>query len=193
MAAIETVQPVKRFVAVLWSEPAGLECAVRLLIDAWGALDHAGPDHGFDVTDYYADEMGGSLRRRLFAFDPLMPPESLVDAKLLCNDLEARLASNGRRRVNLDTGYLDHNKVVLASVKYAGQKIYLARGIYADLVARFKQGRYQPFEWTFPDFRDGRYDQELVAIRQRYLAQLRDRRGNAVPDKGTGDGRRNTT
>jgi hypothetical protein len=165
-------------VAVLWSDPARLECAARLLVDLWGALDQVGPDHEFDVTDYYADEMGGSLRRRLLAFEQLMPPGSLVDAKLLCNDLEVRLARDGRRSVNLDAGYLDHNKVVLASVKYAGQKIYLDRGIYADLVARFKQGRYQPFEWTFPDFRDGRYDQELAAMRQRYLAQLSERRGH---------------
>jgi hypothetical protein len=47
--------------------------------------------------------------------------------------------------------------------------------VYADLIARYRAGRYQPFEWTFPDFRDGRYDQELSTIRRTYLAQLRNR------------------
>jgi hypothetical protein len=56
-------------------------------------------------------------------------------------------------------------------VKAAGQKIYLTTGIYADLIARYAQGRYQPFAWTFPDFKDGRYDAELAELRAAYLRQ----------------------
>ena len=61
-------------------------------------------------------------------------------------------------------------------MKYGGQKIYLGAGIYADLIARYEGGRYRPFAWTFPDFRDGRYDPELAALRQSYKVQLRARR-----------------
>ena len=81
------------------------------------------------------------------------------------------------RTVNCDAGYLDHNKVVLASAKEAGQKVYLDKGIYADLAGRYKNGAYRPFEWSFPDFKDGRYDKELLAIRALYLKQLRAWRG----------------
>ena len=62
---------------------------------------------------------------------------------------------------------------MLASLKAAGQKIYLARGVYADLVGRYGRGRYRPFEWTLPDVSARRYDEELAAIRERYLEQLR--------------------
>jgi hypothetical protein len=78
---------------------------------------------------------------------------------------------NGRL-VNLDVGYLDLNKIVLASFKGAGQKIYLGGGAWADMTARYRGGRYQPFEWTFPDFRNGRYDEEFKTIRKILREQL---------------------
>jgi hypothetical protein len=95
----------------------------------------------------------------------------LAAAKIACIAIESALSQYAKRRVNLDIGYLDHNKLVLASVKSAGQKIYLREGIYADLVARYAEGRYQPFPWTFPDFEDGRYDTELHTLRELYLRQ----------------------
>jgi hypothetical protein len=173
--------PVKLFVAILWSDASILPDTVRRLEEAWGPVDFVGPDRPFDLTDYYLAEMGPGLQRRLLAFEQLVSPETICAAKLFCFVLEKALSRDGRRRVNLDAGYLDHNKVVLASFKKAGQKIYLEEGIYADLVARYKAGRYQPFEWTFPDFKAGRYDAELAAIRRQYLEQLR---GRSSPNNG---------
>ncbi len=173
MAEPKLPEPVKQVVAVLWSDPTSRDRAVESMVQWWGPIDFTGPDHPFDATDSYRDEMGERLCRRLVAFSDLVPPETLADAKRRCNALEAELADGGRRRVNLDVGYLDHNKLVLASVKPAGQKIHLGSGFYAELVARWKAGRYQPFEWAFPDFMDGRYDPELTTIRERYLEQLR--------------------
>jgi hypothetical protein len=179
MAKPGPVDPVKLFVAILWSDAGALEGALEELQTRWGRVDVTGGDHPFDVTPYYEDEMGCGLIRRLISFDALVSPETLPEAKLACNEIEDRFARGKGRRVNLDVGYLDHNKIVLASAKCAGQKIYLGAGIYADLVARYREGRYQPFEWTFPDFRDGRYDHDLVQIRRIYLNQLRVHRGTA--------------
>lgn len=184
MAPPQIVVPVKLFVAVLWTDAAQLAGAFERMCDAWGPLDFTGPDHLFDATDYYDVEMGGRPQRRLAAFERLVPPESLRAIKLHSNAIEDELAGEaavlratgspaGGRRVNLDVGYLDHAKVVLGSLKPAGQKIHLGDGVYADLVGRYRDGRYQPFEWTFPDFRDGRYDPDLAAMRRRYLEQLR--------------------
>jgi hypothetical protein len=173
MAEPQPVDPVKLIVGVLWSSPDVLPPTMAEVVAKWGKIDFEGPDRPFDMTDYYAAEMGTGLRRRLISLQTLIPPEHLRQAKLVCNEIERRLAGTAGRRVNLDIGYLDRSKVVLASVKYAGQKIHLGDGVYADLIARYRVGRYQPFEWTFPDFRDGRYDQELSTIRRTYLIQLR--------------------
>ena len=163
MACCQPPLPVKYFVAILFRTPDALAAAKQELTAVWGGFDFEGEDHLFDVTDYYAPEMGTPLYRRLVVFGRLMLPTEIVAMKLRCNEIEQRLALNAKRIVNLDAGYLDHNKVVLASAKEAGQKIYLDQGIYADFVGRYKAGRYQPFDWTFPDFRDGRYDKEPVS------------------------------
>jgi hypothetical protein len=180
MAAVQPPPPVKYFIAVLYADSVMLDNAMHGFVSSWGSIDFEGNDHEFDVTDFYEPEMGKPLFRRILAFSTLAAPTMLVDMKLACNEMEKMLSSDGRRTVNCDAGYLDHNKVVLASAKEAGQKIYLDKGIYADFAGRYKDGRYQSFEWSFPDFRDGRYDTELLAIRRLYLKQVRLLRSSRV-------------
>ena len=163
-------------VALLWADAPSRDAALEQLEIRRGAIDFSGADHPFDVTDYYVAEMGPSLQRRLVSFSKMIPPESLPEVKLACNRIEEQLARRGRRQVNLDAGYLDHSKVVLASMKFAGQKIHLGQGVYADLMSRYRKGRYRPLEWAFPDFRDGRYDRDLTRIRELYMAGRKERR-----------------
>ncbi len=173
MAAPQRADPVKLVVPALWADRDAFERARDAMVDSWGAVDFEGVDHAFDVTGFYEPEMGRDLQRRLLAFERLIAPETLPALKLEANRIEDELAAGGRRVVNLDVGYLDHHKLVLASAKPAGQKIYLGDGIWADIMFRYRGGRLEPFEWTFPDFRDGRYESELLSIRARYLDQLR--------------------
>jgi len=173
LAQPQPVEPVKYFVAALWSRADALQSACTELATAWGGIDFTGADHPFETTGYYEKEMGCDLRRRILSFRELQSPQMLAEAKHRSNRIEDRLAQGTGRPVNLDIGYLDHNKIVLGSFKGAGQKIYLGEGVWADMVARYGAGRYRPFEWTFPDFRDGRYDAEFGQIRRAYLEQLR--------------------
>jgi hypothetical protein len=173
MEIVQSPSFVKLFVAVLYKDVQWLNHARDQFITLWGTIDYEGMDHVFDVTDYYESEMGTLLLRRLVSFEKLVDPMIIVDMKIACNAIENRLAENGKRRINCDAGYLDHNKVLLASAKEAGQKVYLGKGIYADLAGRYKAGKYQPFEWSFPDFKDGRYEKELLEIRAKYLTQVR--------------------
>ena len=173
MAQPEEPLPVKYFIAVLFPEAGKLMQVKKELASRWGVIDFEGQDHPFDATDYYQPEMGAPLYRKLLSFERLYTPALIVPMKLECNDIEASFSRDGKRTVNLDAGYLDHNKFILASAKEAGQKVYLDRGIYADLSGRYREGKYRPFEWSFPDFKDGRYDGELLAIRNLYMQQVK--------------------
>jgi hypothetical protein len=161
--------PVKLFVATLHagtlSEPKSR------LEERLGSLDYESPIYPFDCTDYYAAEMGTGLSRILCSFERLISPGDIADVKLFTNQVERDLAIDGKRVVNLDPGYLDYTKVVLASTKFGGQKVYLRDGIYADIVLLYEKSAFKPFAWVFPDFKSGRYDAALLEIRRRYHAQ----------------------
>ncbi len=174
MDTLPAPEPVKLFIAALFSPGPALDAAISMATSRWGSLDYQSKDQPFDVTDYYESEMRPGLLRRIVTFDRLVSPQILPRAKHECIEIESAHRADGKRRVNFDVGYLDHNKIVLASTKPAGQKIYLADGIWADIQGRYAKGRYAPFDWTFPDFADGRYDEDLALIRAAYLEQLRD-------------------
>jgi len=167
--------PVKLFAALLWSEAEALAAARSRLAERFGAIDFEGPPHPFEETNYYEAEMGAGLRRSFLAFEMLISPDDLAEAKLAAIAIEEALRGPAGRRANIDPGYFDLHKTVLASVKYGAMKVYLGRGIYADIVCRYSRGKLQHVDWTFQDFRDGRYDPDLLEIRRRYVEQLRAR------------------
>ncbi len=179
MAPPQLPDPVKVFVAVLRSPAADLENALRLMARAWGAIDYIGREIPFTATDYYEPEMGSGLLRSVVSFEDLAAPETLVELKLAANAIESGLSVDGRRTVNLDIGYLDIHKLVLASGKYDAHKVHLGRGIYADVVCRYSGGEFHPYEWTFPDLRGRHYDADFREIRGRYKQQLRERTAEA--------------
>lgn len=165
--------PVKLFAAILWSDAGALGASILRLEEVWGPKDFVGPDRAFDITDYYEREMGPGLLRRLVAFERLVAPDALPERKLDASAIEEELRGPRGRRVNIDVGYLDLHKVVLASGKAGPQKIYLGSGVWADMACWYSKGAFHPFAWSFPDFRRGRYDRELLELRAAYKAQLR--------------------
>ncbi len=166
-------QPVKLFCGVLFSDETLLNQATENLVVTYGALDYKSPLYPFDMTDYYQAEMGTPIYRIFLSFRPLINPGRLAGIKIECNKLEDALAIAGQRKVNLDSGYLDYDKVVLASAKYNAHKIYLDLGIYADLTLRYEKGRFIPSQWCFPDFRTGVYESAFLHMRALYKGQLR--------------------
>ena len=77
---------------------------------------------------------------RLISFTPLRGADHLAAEKLACNAIEDALAGAEGRRVNLDLGYLDHNKVVLASTKRRVKKSICATASTPTLSADLRRG-----------------------------------------------------
>jgi hypothetical protein len=170
-------------------EPSPPESALRLLAafsrhagalawareqaeQAWGKVALASPVFAFRETDYYQATMGSALDKVFFVFEPLLDPAELVDAKLSANDWERQYAAAAgheeQRPLNLDPGYLTSAKLVLASTKDHAHRIYLARGIYAEVTLSYRDRCWQPHPWTFPDYRRADY-QEFFTIARNYL------------------------
>ncbi len=128
----------------------------------------------FDKSDYYRAEMGGPLERTWFCFSLLCGPEELSESRLATGRIEDAFAEGGRRRVNLDPGYLDRGKLVLASLKEAPDKIYMGRGVWAHVCLRYRFGEFQAPDHSFPDFQDGRFNAFFREARTVYKRLLRE-------------------
>jgi len=154
-----------------------LEWARRRAIESWGPIDSQSPTFQFSQTDYYRATMGLGLRKTFYTFARPFDPAELVDIKLQTNGWERQYADLGRheetRPLNLDPGYLTSGKLVLASTKDHAHRIYLSRGIYAEVTLFYKHGRWQPREWTFADYRREDYADFFSVCRERLRARER--------------------
>jgi hypothetical protein len=172
VAEIGEPQPVELIVGVIFGDASLLGQVEHDLESRFGSIEMRSPVFPFDATNYYAAEMGSGLKRIFYAFEDLIAPDEIADVKTITNGVEAELSQGGKRRVNLDPGYMDFYKLVLASVKFLGQKIYLRKGVYADPTLYYDKG-WKPYEWGFPDFKSGRYDAFLTGVRRRYKQKVR--------------------
>lgn len=174
MGKLRVYPPVKYFAAITYAPTIHVREVLQALEDLFSPLDLRSDVFSFSYTDYYEPEMGAGLSKQFFSFQRLSPAESLPDFKIATNTIENRFAREGRRRVNIDPGYVCAAKVVLATTKDYDHRLYLGRGIFGDVHLRFRKGKFRINEWTYPDYR-----QEVVIgffeqLRRRYLQQLQE-------------------
>jgi hypothetical protein len=177
----------KAIAALMFREREFFDRGLAMLSEKLGNPDLTGAPVPFTTSSYYEEEMGPGLTKAVASFPRLMGPHKLPWLKAVATAVEKKLSLEGRRRVNIDPGYVDFYKVVLASSKCGWPKVYLGRGTWADPVLRFYAGGFEPFPWTFPDFKDGRYDKDLRAIRDLYRRQMRGREAPGLPRTDGGD------
>jgi hypothetical protein len=135
-----------------------LSWAEEQLAASYGPIARRSADYDFHHTRYYEPQMGSSLRKRLLVFEPIVAADCLPAVKRHTIALEGALAASGRfpvaRPINLDPGLLQLGKFLLASTKDQGHRIYLRDAIFAEVTLRYHAGAFEPWPWTYADYRE---------------------------------------
>ena len=181
MGKVRKPLPVKLVVAMLSGDPQLFDQAEARLVEIYGPRDYASVTLPFAHTDYYESEFGPDLLRKFVAFRNLVDPGELAQIKVQTNQVEQELAVAGKRRINLDPGYISMAKFVLATTKNHGHRIYIGQGIYAEVTLRYHKKAFCPWEWTYPDYRQEKYFRILEEVRSLYVQQTRTLRQGGPP------------
>ena len=165
--------PVKLICGVTYTAENDLHDLLSDLETVLGCIDDRSESFDFSFTSYYEEEMGKYLLKCFLSFRDLMPPEKLPSMKLRTNEIEDAWSKDGKRRVNLDPGYLTGAKLVLASAKDFAHRLFLSDGIYGDVQLQYARNRFNIQPWTYPDYQTETAIQFFEKIRQKYLVEVR--------------------
>lgn len=165
---------VKLISSLFSSEKSVIDMVIAQMSEIYGPIDWSSPEMFFDRTEYYAKEMGWPLHRRFISFEKLIPPETFVEVKLKTNEIENGYLMRGNRQINIDPGYMSPERLILATGKNYIHRVYLAKGIYADLTLIFKSGSFRPLEWTYRDYSDPKMIEYFNKLRKTYMQKLRE-------------------
>ena len=144
-----------------------------VLEKAFGPVEQVSDWFDFDYTDYYQGEMGAPLFRRMISFARFISQGDLAGIKERTNAMEKEWAVNDRRNLNIDPGYLLLSRFVLATGKDFSHRIYIGRGIYAEVTLLFQKGKFQPLAWTYPDYASTEMTDFLMSVRRSYVTELK--------------------
>lgn len=197
MAQASPPHDVKLICGMISADAGLFDRAAEALAEEFSPVELRSEVMPFDFTHYYDTEMGSPLWRQFLAFETPVSPEMLAAAKVATNRIEAEFATRltrtpvrvpqderrPARPINLDVGYVDESKLILASMKDFSHRIYLSQGVYAELTLMYHKGRWDALGWTFPDYASGRYHTFLTQARDRlrqHLIQVRRNRTDAT-------------
>jgi hypothetical protein len=169
MGTTKTPRPVKLFVGLISGKSLLFEKAAEHLVGLFGPLQTSSSLYRWTHTDHYQKELGADLKRQFLFFKERISPERLADIKEQTNGLEKQWAvskpSGPARQINLDPGYITPAKVVMATTKDFAHRIYLSKGIYAEVTLIYRGRSFEPLPYTYPDFRTKEYLELFNGVR----------------------------
>ena len=168
MGSVRPPAKVKLIVGLLAGDEAVFAAARAALERYYGSVDFESGIFDFIHTDYYRDEMGEGLKRMFLGFKKLLDPAVAYKVKPRTNRIEAAFSKNGKRAVNIDPGYLNLSRVVLFSTKDYSHRIYIRDGIFAECTLCYRDKDFNPWPWTYPDYKTRPYRDAFVSLRDIY-------------------------
>ena len=170
-------KPVKLIIGILAADETTLAAAVKTISKSFGVIDLASDIWPFTQTDYYKDELGPNALRQFVSIEKLIDPGKLTKIKHTTNKIEQKLAKKLKlslpRPVNLDPGFIEPSKLILASTKNFSHRIYIGNKMFAEVTLMYEKGRWRHFEFTFPDYRQSCYQDFFTKVRTRLMEQLK--------------------
>lgn len=165
-------QKAKLFIGILFSSEEILAEVEKILLKKFGEIDFRTKKIPFVHAKYYGD-MGRAQFKAILSYRSLIRREDIVEIKLYTNKLEKQFSEKKTRKVNIDPGYLTLSNVYLATCKDFFHRTYLRKGVYLENEYRYVDRRYQPWEWTYPDYQKTEYLYFFHEVRRIYHNQLR--------------------
>jgi len=154
MWELKNPKPVKLIIGTLAANVDALDAAQKAIIDKFGPTDLESDTWPFTQTDYYKDETGPDILRRFVSIETLIDPGSLAE-------------------INLDPGFIEPSKLILASTKNFSHRIYIGNKMYAEVTLTYDKGAWRHYVYTFPDYRQSCYHDFFTKVRTRLLEQLK--------------------
>lgn len=159
-----------RFIAVFSRYQSHLDWFWNRVEQVWGKPLSLSPTYAFAESEYYRSTMGEGLLKQFAVLDRNYDPSCLASDKLLTNaweeDAKKELPTPEHRPLNIDPGYMTLTKLVLASTKNREHRIYLRDGIYAEVTLGFRDQRWKPMPWTYPDYQRNDFLDYFIAARR---------------------------
>lgn len=175
MGATQNFEKEKLIVGVIYHDKAILDEAIEILTKEFGEIDAVSEEFSFsgEFSTYYDEEIGGEGFRRIYSFKNTVEPERQAEIKTLTNDIEAKFSIDGQRKINLDPGFINHGRLLLATTKATGFRIPLKDGIYTELTLYWARGAWQKLPWTYRDYQSELVQKFITEVRKNYLAERR--------------------
>ncbi|MBQ8720003.1 MAG: DUF4416 family protein [Clostridia bacterium] len=163
----------KLIIGVIYHDRAVLDAALAELTAEFGPVDDSTEEFSFsrDFSSYYDEELDGEGLRRIYSFERMVDAERQADIKTFTNALEKKYSEDGRRKINLDPGFINSGRLMLATTKQSGFRIPLKDGIYTELTLFYARGEFHDLPWTYRDYSSERVKRFLVRVRKKYLAE----------------------
>ena len=169
MGMLEGQKPVKLVASMIFAEEKTRERAEEKLRKIYGAPEPYERILPFDDTDYYHDEFGKPLKRKLVCFKRLLKKENISKIKLTTNRIENHFRVDEKRTVNIDPGYVTEAKLVLLTTKDYTHRVYVGRRIFAESTLFFQKGTFRPWPWTYPDYAREELISYFNGVREMYM------------------------